>query len=91
MKFIFDPDKSAGNEKKHGIGFDEARRLWLDERLLRFRARDGEGDEERFLFIGKIRNRHWAAIATYRDNTIRLISVRRAREKEIEAYENEKF
>lgn len=91
MKFVFDPDKDKINTEKHGINFKEAQDLWRDERLLQLEAKDGKGVEKRFLFIGKIEQRHWAAIATFRDDTIRLISVRRAREKEIELYEDERF
>ena len=47
-----------------------------------------EVDEPRFLVIGKINNKHWSAITTYRNNKTRIISVRRSRKKEIEIYES---
>ena len=31
MAFEFDPDKSAANLAKHGIDFEAAQALWLDE------------------------------------------------------------
>ena len=37
---------------------------------------------------GKILDIHWSAIITYRDESIRIISVRRARDEEIEIYES---
>ena len=38
--------------------------------------------------IGKIGQKHWSVIFTYRGETIRIISARRAREEEVNAYEN---
>ena len=45
-------------------------------------------DEQRFLVVGKIGEKHWAGIVTYRNENIRIISVRRARNEEIELYES---
>ncbi len=86
MRFEYDPDKSAVNKAKHGIDFDEAQALWSDEQRLDVPARTE--DEPRFLTVGKIGDRHWVAIYTQRRDVVRIISVRRARTKEIEAYES---
>jgi uncharacterized protein len=83
--FEFDEAKSRVNKLKHGIDFIEAQALWLDEMLLEVPARTE--DEPRFLVVGTIAGKHWSAIVTYRDNKIRLISVRRAREDEVALYE----
>jgi len=85
--FEFDDAKSLANKAKHGIDFIEAQELWLDVDLLRIPARSDA--EERFLFIGMIDGRHYSAIVTYRGETIRLISVRRSRPLEVQAYEAE--
>jgi len=85
--FEFDEAKSRANKEKHGIDFVEAQDLWLDEELLRIASRSES--EARFVFVGLLNGRHWSAIATYRGKTIRLISVRRARPLEVEAYEGE--
>lgn len=84
--FVFDPAKSDANMLKHGIDFIEAQALWLDADLVSLPARSES--EDRLLFIGKINGRHWSAIVTYRDEMIRLISVRRARQREVQAYES---
>ena len=76
---------SAANKAKHGIDFEEAQALWLDDDLIQFTG--NTTDEPRFLAVGKIAGKHWTAAYTWRNEHIRLISVRRAREKEIEAYE----
>ena len=86
MNFKFDPKKSASNKNKHGIDFVEAQELWDDVDLLEISAKTI--DEERFLVIGKIAEKHWAGIITYRNDNIRIISVRRARIEEIELYES---
>ena len=85
-EFEFDEAKSQTNLDKHGIDFVAAQRLWKDPYLLEIRAKS-EG-EPRFLLIGKIGERHWSAVVTYRESRIRLISVRRSRKKEVELYES---
>ena len=86
MNFEFDPIKSKTNKNKHGIDFIEAQELWSDADLLEIPARTT--DEQRFLVVGKIDEKHWAGIVTYRNENIRIISVRRARNEEIELYES---
>lgn len=85
MQFQFDSRKSRSNRAKHGIDFVEAQRLWNDPDMLVVPARTT--DEPRLLVIGKIEERHWSAITTYRGDKLRIISVRRSREKEIALYE----
>lgn len=85
MGFEYDPGKSASNKRKHGIDFEEAKVLFDDARLLEFDAQSQ--DEARYIAIGRIGVRHWAAIFTRRGGAIRLISVRRARTNEVRLYE----
>ena len=85
MEFEFDQEKSQTNQEKHDIDFIEAQLLWLDDMLLEIPAR--KTDEPRFLIIGKIGNKHWSAVVTYRQDRIRIISVRRSRKEEVEIYE----
>ena len=86
MEFEFDPSKSAANKRKHGIDFIEAQALWEDSYLLEIAARTD--DEPRFLVVARIEDKLWAAVITYRNGKVRLISVRRARGTEIELYES---
>lgn len=86
MKFEYDSNKSELNKEKHGIDFDEAQQLWFDENLLE--APLTFLDEARFVCIGKIEEKHWSAVITYRSEVIRIISVRRSRQVEVEYYEN---
>lgn len=84
-EFEFDIQKSRSNKKKHGIDFIEAQTLWEDTDHIEIPARTT--DEERHLLIGKISDKYWSAIFTYRDEKIRIISVRRSRKEEVEIYE----
>lgn len=85
-EFVFDEHKSLTNKNKHGIDFSEAQLLWEDVDMIIIPAK--VIDELRFLIIGKIKNKHWSAIFTIRDDKIRIISVRRSRKEEIDIYES---
>ena len=87
MPFEYDPHKSAENKRKHGIDFEEAQMLWADSGLMEIPARTT--DEPRWLLVGKIDQKHWSAVITRRDENIRLISVRRARDEEVAIYESQ--
>jgi uncharacterized DUF497 family protein len=86
MEFEFDPTKSNSNKKKHGIDFYEAQALWNDSDFIEIPAETI--DEPRFLVIGRISEKHWSAIITYRSEKVRIISVRRSRKEEVEIYES---
>ena len=85
MRFEFDLQKSQSNEQKHGIDFEKAQLLWADPDRIQIPAKTV--DELRFMVIGKIEGKHWSIILTYREDNIRIISVRRSRKEEIEIYE----
>lgn len=84
--FEFDSKKSQSNKVKHGIDFEEAQLIWEDPNFLEAQAKSD--DEPRYLVIGKIVEKHWSAVITYRDENIRIISVRRSRETEVVIYES---
>ena len=86
MQFEFDKRKSQTNKRKHGIDFIEAQALWNDPDRVEIPAKTT--DEARFLLIGKISEKYWSTIITYREENIRIISVRRSRKEEIEIYES---
>ena len=86
MGFEFDVNKSEGNKKKHGIDFYEAQGLWDDPERIEIPL--VTSDEKRLLVIGKIADKYWSAIITYRSDNIRIISVRRSRKGEVESYES---
>ena len=89
MKFEFDRGKSDTNKEKHGLDFVEAQALWDDPDLLEIPTKTT--DEPRFLIIGRIAGKHWSGVITYRNDRIRIISVRRSRLEEVALYESDNF
>ncbi len=87
MIFEYNELKSRINKEKHGIDFEEAKELWEDIDLIQYSAKTEH--EPRYICIGLINEKHWTAIITHRSEKLRIISVRRSREKEIELYEND--
>ena len=85
MDFEFDPKKSDSNKQKHGIDFVEAQALWDDPDLIEIPVKTV--DEPRYLVIGKIYEKHWSGVITYRGEKVRIISVRSSRKEEVEIYE----
>jgi uncharacterized DUF497 family protein len=85
--FEFDEYKSQFNKDKHGINFVEAQELWKD---FYIELQTMSEPEKRFYHIGQIEGKHWTSIITYRKENIRIISVRRSRQKEVDAYEQAK-
>lgn len=85
--FEFDEAKSRMNAEKHGIDFEQAQALWLDSRRSETPARNE--DEDRWLVVGTIDGQFWTAVVTYRDEAVRIISVRRSCPREIAIYESQ--
>jgi hypothetical protein len=59
--------------------------LWADPARVEIPAKTI--DEPRHVVVGKIGETMWSSVITYRSERIRIISVRRSREEEIELYE----
>jgi len=84
MTFEYDRAKSRKNLAKHGIDFIEAQKLWQGAMVV-FPSR--QPGERRELAIGMLEGVFWTAVVTARGvGGIRLISVRRSRKEEIDAY-----
>ena len=84
MQFEYDPDKSTANFAKQGIDFEQAQALWKDEG--RAEVRSAGHSDERWLLFGMLEGRFWTAVYTMRKDTIRIISVRRSRDNEVNDY-----
>ena len=87
-KFEFDTTKSCTNFDKHGINFIAAQELWADPDILQVKVKAKSEGEQRYLVIGIIADKYWSAVITYRDDIIRIISVRRSRKAEVSIYES---
>lgn len=84
-KFIYSVAKSRANLAKHGIDFEEAKRLWEDRRGLTKAVRCC--GEDRRILIARYGGSCWTAVYTERLGAIRLISVRRATKREVGSYD----
>lgn len=79
------PHKSTANHDKHGIDFVQAQALWQDPSRVEVPARTV--DEPRWLVVGRIGGKHWSAVVTFRQDNVRIISVRPSRQEEVAIYE----
>lgn len=89
MKFEWDQDKAAKNEKKHGISFSEATTVFGDPLELTISDPDHSSEEYRFLSIGRS-NVDNLLVVSYTErhrNQIRIISARKATKHEQKYYE----
>ncbi|MEK6775341.1 MAG: BrnT family toxin [bacterium] len=89
IHFEWDERKSRENKKKHGVSFDEAQSVFLDENAIRYYDPDHSQDEDRFIMLGmSFKLRVLVVCHCYRssDKVIRIVSVRKANKKEITAY-----
>ena len=87
-RFEWDFRKSVENGRKHGVTFDEAQTVFLDENAREFFDPDHSGQEDRFIMLG-VSARLRVLIVCYchrRGNSIRIISVRKANQKEEKGY-----
>ena len=86
MIFEYDENKSQINKEKHGIDFVDAQNLWKNEDALIVPA-NIIGDEVRYALISIFNNKCFTAVFTLRNETYRIISVRRCRKNEEKSYE----
>ena len=86
MQFEFDADKQNINLRKHGIDLRDAAYVFLDN--CRLDAADERKDygEERRVVVGTVEDRLWVVVCTRRADAIRLISARKANEREKKRY-----
>lgn len=88
MQFEWDDDKAAANAEKHGISFELAAYVFFDDhRLIAIDDRFDYG-EERIITMGHVENRLHVVVYTETEDTIRIISARKANKREQERYAN---
>lgn len=89
LSFEWDNPKAQGNERKHGICFDEASTVFADPYSLTIHDPLHSENEERFVLIGAShKNRILIVVHTERGEHIRIISARKATKKERLYYES---
>jgi uncharacterized DUF497 family protein len=86
MQFEWDDRKAARNVAKHGVPFEYAVRVFLDPHRLDSEDVRRDYNEERRLTLGKIEGRLFAVAYAPRGKVVRLISARKANEREQKKY-----
>lgn len=91
MIFEWDKSKEVKNVKKHGISFNVASNVFKDSARLEFYDETHSVYEDRYITIGKVADLLIIVVVyTDRSGRIRIISARKANDREKEAYFNEK-
>jgi len=89
IRFEWDEKKNKENIRKHGVPFEEAQTVFLDENAMRFFDPDHLRDEDRFIMLGmSFRLRVLVVCHCYRkdDTVIRIVSARKADKHEAKNY-----
>ena len=86
MLFEWDEGKAARNAAKLGVPFEYAVRVFLDPHRLDSEDTRRDYSEQRRLSLGEIDGRLFAVAYTPRGTVIRLISARKANEREQRRY-----
>ncbi|MBI5074451.1 MAG: BrnT family toxin [Nitrospirae bacterium] len=89
IRFDWNNEKNIANHRKHGISFEEAQTVFVDENALMIHDPDHSGDEDRFILLGLSASiRLMVVCHCYResDDVIRIISARKATRTEQKRY-----
>ena len=88
MEFEWDPEKDAANVRRRRVSFNEAATVLEDLLSTTFPDEAHSEGEMRFVTVGVSQRRRLLVVAhTERNDTIRIISARRATRREREFYE----
>ena len=89
ITFEWDEAKNRANNRKHGVSFEEAQTVFLDDNAIRYFDPDHSRDEDRFIMLGlSFRLRVLVVCHCYRadDAIVRIISARKANNEEASEY-----
>jgi uncharacterized protein len=88
VTYEWDPAKAAANVKKHRVSFEEAASVFLDVSALTFWDPDHSAGEDREITIGRsVQQRILFVAHSALEDRIRIISARRATNRERRQYE----
>ena len=89
LRFEWDERKAVANVRKHGVSFEEARSVFLDERARLIDDPDHSENEARFILLGLSSSLRMLLVChCYRSagNVIRIVSARKATARESQSY-----
>lgn len=89
LHFEWSESKDAANQTKHGVSFNEAKTVFVDELARLIPDPDHSLKEERFIILGMSGNFRLLVVSHCERgvDTIRIISARKADRRERKAYE----
>jgi hypothetical protein len=91
VQFEWDPAKATANRKKHRVSFHEAATVLEDQLSTTFPDEMHSEEEARFVTIGSSTRARILVVAhTERNDTVRIMSARRATRRERAFYEQDK-
>jgi uncharacterized DUF497 family protein len=86
MRYEWDEKKAESNRRKHGIGFERCARFLWEEAYIRTDSRRDYGEVRR-IALGPIDAELYSMVYTRRGIYVRIISLRKASERERRGYE----
>jgi uncharacterized protein len=92
MRFEWDPVKAASNARKHKVTFDMARSVFFDDFAVQFFDQEHAADEDRFLLLGMSSDARLLLVCHCEredGDVIRIISARKATDREAQYYRGE--
>ncbi len=91
MQFEWDEAKSEACFRNRGFDFAYAAFAFADpDRMVRQDSRYSYG-EDRYQLIGRIEERLFVLVYTPRNDVMRIISARKANQREVKLYENRAY
>lgn len=85
LVFQWDKKKNAINKQRHGVTFEDAARVFLDDNAFDFSDDLHSSEEDRRIIIGKVKDVLFV-VYTERGEKYRIISARKASPKERSLY-----
>jgi uncharacterized protein len=89
MEFTWDKNKRLSNLAKHGLAFEDAPWVFTDEAFVVEDTRNEYG-EPRLILYGPLFGRIVAVVFTVRDDVMRLLSMRKANQREHRSYDQKR-
>ena len=85
----YDPEKDQSNFAKHGVRLGFAAEVLADRSKVDVLDTRFDYGEDRFVTYGLAQGRVWVCVHSPRDGVARIISLRKANERETERYHRE--
>lgn len=84
--FQWDEDKNQKNIERHKLAFEFAEAVF-EGQVITFEDNRSDYNEKRYITYGHLENRLIVIVHTFRDNDIRIISMRKGNKREQKFFE----